>query len=166
MSELRRLVLHYEGAQEGAAPKSLILKFARILPVEHWINTLISVDRTYNREVTSYHYLESKEVQSRYNLDLLTKVYYAAVSPNGMRFTLLMEDLEGPYHQVRQSAGIDLKTAQQAVVQLARFHGPLANNPEVEKVFEPYSRFFSNIKSFAANNILCEEFMERVQSLF
>lgn len=83
-----------------------------------------------------------------------------------MRFMLLMEDLEPAYHQIQQSQGVDLKTAQMAVTELARFHGPLANNPEIEKHFEPYSKFFSNIKSFAANNILCEEFMERVQALF
>lgn len=83
-----------------------------------------------------------------------------------MRFTLLMEDLETTHRQFRQSEGIDYKTAEKAVVQLARFHAPLANNPEIEKNFEPYSKFFSNIKSFAPNNILCEEFMNRVQTLF
>lgn len=103
MSEIRRLVLHYEEGKEGLAPKTLMIKYARILPPEHWINALLAVDRTYLREVNAYRYLESKEAQERYKLELLTKVYYAIVRQDFMRFTLLMEDLETTHKQFRQS---------------------------------------------------------------
>jgi hypothetical protein len=56
-------------------------------------------------------------------------MYYSAVSVDNMRFTLILEDLEGPYRQIAQGDGIDFKTAQMAVAKLGRFHGPLANNP-------------------------------------
>lgn len=79
MSEIRRLVLHYEEDKQGLSPKTLMVKFARVLPNDHWITALIAVDRTYLREISAYRYLESKEVLERYNLQLLTKAYYASI---------------------------------------------------------------------------------------
>jgi hypothetical protein len=56
-SELRRVVLQYDESTVGLNPKTLMIKYARVLPAGHWINTLLVVDRTLLREVNSYRYL-------------------------------------------------------------------------------------------------------------
>lgn len=127
------------------------------------MSVLIGVDRTYLREVNSYRFLESNDKQ------LIAPPHYSVISPDNTKYTLVLADLAEPtgtFHQISQIQGVDIKTAELAIRELARFHGQFTNNPNVEKNFECYSKFFSNIKSFSAQNVLCPEFMDRVQALF
>ena len=66
-------------------------------------NRLRPSQPTESRGTVRSCFVESKEAQERYKLELLTKVYYAIVRQDFMRFTLLMEDLETTHKQFRQS---------------------------------------------------------------
>lgn len=163
MCEVRRIKLEYDETKDGHNPTSVILKFARSLPQDHWISILVSVDKTYLREINAYRFLGER------SKSLIAPAHYLGISPDNTKYTLILADLQTPtgtFHQVDQFEGLDLKTAELSVRELARFHAQFTNNPEVEKNFECYSRFFSNIKSFTPQNILCQEFMDRVQALF